>query len=92
MLEIASPHRGGLVLPLRQTISDAIGLLSSGRRDGCRRVSPKSTLTHSVELGLNPLAKRLSLMNFPLEVGLPPEPRHAQRLPHAAAAHICSSA
>ena len=77
MLKIASPHRAGLVLPLRQTISDAMGLLSGGRRDGRRRVSPKSTLMHPVELAPKPLTKHLSLTNFPLEVGLPPEPGHA---------------
>src|SRR5262245_10650364 len=92
MLEVASPPRAGLVLPLRQTISDAMGLSGSGARNACRRVTPKPPLPHSVELGPNPLTKRLSLTNFPLEVSLPPEPRHAQRLPHAAAAHIRSPA
>ena len=90
MLKISSPHRAGLVLPLRQTVSDAMGLFSSGRRDGCRRVSPKSTRTHLVELGPNPGTKRLSFTDLPLQVGLPPEPWHAQRLPHVIA-HIRSS-
>lgn len=53
---------------------------------------PNPTLRYSIELGPHPLAKRLSLANFPVEVGLPREPRHAQRLPHPAVAYVRSSA